>query len=99
MPRTYNIIDADGHVLEPPNLWVEYIDPKFRDDAPRVITDENNVDRLWIAGRIFPSTAGGIGRAGTIGIPGSKISEARYLNGRKGGFNPQARIADMDLDA
>ena len=27
MGRTYNVIDSDGHVLEPRNFWREYIDP------------------------------------------------------------------------
>ena len=31
-----NIIDADGHVLEPPDIWERYIDPQFRDRAIRV---------------------------------------------------------------
>ena len=35
MSRTYNIVDADGHVLEPPDLWTRDIDPKFRDRAPK----------------------------------------------------------------
>jgi len=28
-------VDADGHILEPPTLWEEYIDPQFRDRALR----------------------------------------------------------------
>ncbi len=31
-----NIIDADGHILEPPDLWERYIDPRFRDRALRI---------------------------------------------------------------
>jgi hypothetical protein len=31
------IIDADAHMCEPPNLWVERIDTRFRERAPRVI--------------------------------------------------------------
>ena len=31
MGRAYNIIDSDGHVLEPLDLWEKYIDPGFRD--------------------------------------------------------------------
>ena len=27
MARTYNVIDADGHILEPLDLWDEYMDP------------------------------------------------------------------------
>jgi hypothetical protein len=30
MARAYNVIDADGHVLEPMDLWEKYIDPAFR---------------------------------------------------------------------
>ena len=36
MTRTYNVIDADGHILEPLDLWDKYMDPKFRDRAPRL---------------------------------------------------------------
>ena len=33
--RTYNVIDADGHVLEPVDIWAKYMDPAYRDRAPR----------------------------------------------------------------
>ena len=26
-----NVIDADGHILEPPDIWEKYIDPQYRD--------------------------------------------------------------------
>jgi len=29
MSRAYNVIDADGHILEPLDLWDRYMDPKF----------------------------------------------------------------------
>ncbi len=32
-------IDADGHILEPPDTWEKYIDPQFRDRAVRITTD------------------------------------------------------------
>ena len=31
MSRAYNVIDADGHILEPFELWGQYTDPKYRD--------------------------------------------------------------------
>jgi hypothetical protein len=31
MTRPYEVIDADGHVLEPANLWLDYMEPRFRD--------------------------------------------------------------------
>ena len=39
MTRAYNVVDADGHILEPLDLWDKYIDPKFRDRAPRIVKD------------------------------------------------------------
>src|SRR5262245_17196691 len=32
--KTY-VVDADGHVLEPPTALVDYIEPAFKDRAPR----------------------------------------------------------------
>src|SRR3546814_7609519 len=29
-------ISADSHITEPPHCYVDYIDPKFRDRAPRI---------------------------------------------------------------
>ena len=30
------VIPSDSHVFEPPNLWTERIDAKFRDRAPHM---------------------------------------------------------------
>ena len=30
------IVDCDAHVLEPVNLWKEYLDPGYRDRAIRI---------------------------------------------------------------
>jgi hypothetical protein len=37
--RAYNVVDADGHILEPLGLWDRYMDPAFRDRAPRIVKD------------------------------------------------------------
>ncbi|MFB2836526.1 amidohydrolase family protein [Floridanema evergladense] len=34
MLNGYRIIDADSHVLEPPNLWKQYLEPAFQRFAP-----------------------------------------------------------------
>src|SRR5438552_3540351 len=41
MARTYKIIDADGHILEPVDIWDRYMDPAYRDRAPRMVLDDN----------------------------------------------------------
>ena len=49
MGRTYNVIDADGHVLEPVDIWDKYMDPAYRDRAPRIIVDKDGKERLSVA--------------------------------------------------
>ena len=33
-------VDADGHILEPPDLWETYLEPQYRDRALRFVLDE-----------------------------------------------------------
>jgi len=51
MTRAYNVIDADGHILEPLDLWDRYIDPQFRERRPRFVIDENGKERLGVEGK------------------------------------------------
>jgi hypothetical protein len=37
MARAYNVVGADGHILEPLDLWDRYIDPEFRERRPRFV--------------------------------------------------------------
>jgi predicted TIM-barrel fold metal-dependent hydrolase len=61
-------VDADGHILEPPDLWERYLEPKYRDRALRIVRDEAGLEELEIGGRRstmsrrgFPSTLGAMG--------------------------------------
>ena len=35
----FKVLDSDIHVIEPPDLWLRYIDPEFRDRAPSGLTE------------------------------------------------------------
>ena len=61
-------VDADGHILEPPDLWETYLEPEYRDRALRFILDSNGLEALEIGGKPsvmsrkgFPSTLGAMG--------------------------------------
>ena len=43
-------VDADGHILEPPDLWEAYLEPEYRHRALRIVMDENGLDELEIDG-------------------------------------------------
>jgi hypothetical protein len=45
-------VDADAHILEPPTLWEEYIDPQYRDRALRIAVDENGLEELVVGGAV-----------------------------------------------
>jgi len=98
MSRAYNIIDADGHVLEPLDLWQRYMDPAYRDRAPQLFVDTDGKERLRVEGKVLGGPTG-LGLVGAIGArQGATSINITYLEGKKGGFDPHARIPDMDLD-
>ena len=35
------VVDSDGHVLEPADTWLKYLDPQYRDRAIRIAQDEH----------------------------------------------------------
>ena len=62
-------VDADGHILEPPDLWERYLEPAYRDRALRIHRDADDLEYLEIGGkpsersrRGFPGTLGGMGK-------------------------------------
>jgi uncharacterized protein len=111
MARVYRVIDADGHVLEPPDLWENYIEPKFREGCPKMIFTEDGSEFLRIEGdrtidrsakKRNPTAIPRFGYSGSFGLRDDpklkEIQRAGYLAGKKGGFDPHARIQDMDAE-
>ena len=37
----FTCISADSHVVEPGNLFLDYIAPEYRDRAPRVVKEDD----------------------------------------------------------
>src|SRR5215469_3597004 len=100
MPRAYNVVDADGHILEPLDLWDRYMDPNFRDRAPRVVKGESGKERLVIEEHTVGSAQRGIGSIGAVGARQGVVAAdtMEYKDGKPGGFDPHKRIPDMDAD-
>jgi uncharacterized protein len=97
-------VDADGHVLEPPDLWENYIDPKYRDRALRIVTDENGLEELEIGGvrsrmsrNGFPSTLGAMGepdlRSMQLDPERTYLAETPY-----GAMDPNERLEVLDAE-
>lgn len=62
------VIDADGHILEPPDIWEQYIDPKYKERAIRLRQNEKGLEYLEIDGQPFkympPGALAGFGAMG-----------------------------------
>jgi uncharacterized protein len=91
------IISADSHVLEPYDLWTARMGGgRFAERAPRVVEDAEGGHRFAVDGvPTFP-----IGLAGAAGKPPEELRARgmRLDELRSGGWDPVARLADMDTD-
>ena len=61
------VISADSHLTEPGDLWLERLDRKYRDSAPRVIKNDKPTGAayLFVGPGIHPLTVAGVFAAGT----------------------------------
>ena len=57
---TTKIIDADSHILEPPDLWLTYLEPELRDRAMCVKTDSQGLEYLEVDGKPASGVKGGM---------------------------------------
>ncbi len=91
----YDVISADSHVIEAADLWLNYIDPRFRDRAPRVL-QQKDTDVFYCEGvSLLP--IGGASGAGKR--PEEHRREGRYERDvRRGGWDPHERLKDMKAD-
>ena len=71
------VIDCDGHILEPPDLWEKYLDPKYRDRAMRIRVGDDRFEYLEIDGKRAKMTAPGL--LGSLGGMGKRVEEAKRL--------------------
>ncbi|MFM8972561.1 MAG: amidohydrolase family protein, partial [Actinomycetota bacterium] len=91
------IVDADCHILEPPDIWQNWLPAKYADKAPQLVKDHEGGD-AWL------TAVGGdpdpIGLTATPGMPFDKFRwfGVTYDEARTGCYNGAARLADMDLD-
>jgi predicted TIM-barrel fold metal-dependent hydrolase len=63
-------VDADGHILEPPDLWETYLEEKYRARALRIQVDNDGYEYLEINGQ--PSKRSRKGSLGLLGAMGEE---------------------------
>ncbi|MFN0028572.1 MAG: amidohydrolase family protein [Acidimicrobiales bacterium] len=91
-------ISADSHIVEPPNCYVDYIDPKFRDIAPRIAKNSKDVDVFHIDGLDNSIPLGFLAAAGKTPAEVKVMRGANFDDLAHAAWDPQARIAAQDVD-
>lgn len=91
MHESYRVVDADGHVLEPVDLWERHIDPEFRHQAPRGF----GVLSVEVLGHRMPDVPGGITDTAPDYTAGPN---ARYGFAARRGFDAASQVEAMDIE-
>lgn len=93
----FKTISADSHVTEPPSCFIDNIDPKYRDRAPKLVRIEGRGDVFIIDG--LPGDVP-LGLAAAAGRDPKELKNAQKLFEElyQGGYDPKARLADQDRD-
>ena len=93
------IISADGHICEPPNCYVNYIDPKYRDTAPRIIAQPDGTEAFVVPGMKRPVALGFTDGAGfSIKEHNDRAKRIKFADIRESAYGGYARVPYMDQD-
>ncbi|MGH7835657.1 MAG: amidohydrolase family protein [Candidatus Binatia bacterium] len=95
MKAGFKIMDSDMHLREPADLWEKYMEPRWRDQAPKIVSAATRSSAMvLLEGKIlkgYPSTyRGGIFDATRID---REIAEARAR-----GFDAASQLQAMDRE-
>ena len=90
-------ISADSHITEPPNCYIDHIDPAWREKAPRIVHKDGMGDMYVVEGMPTPVPMGLVAAAG-LAPQDIRIGGAKFADLHRSGWDPSLRIADQDRD-
>mgnify|MGYP001969824153 CR=1 FL=1 len=91
------VLSSDSHVVEPPHLWTERMDPMFGERIPHMVHEEP-FDQFYCD--FHPVGAiGGSSQAGKrFSKPEEVILAGAFADVPPGGYDPGAHLQDLDID-
>jgi predicted TIM-barrel fold metal-dependent hydrolase len=91
-------VDADGHVLEPADLWGHYLEAELRPRGPQLLRNADGWEYFqWENGGTNPGTPGMLGTMGdTAARPGPERGYAEFMP--FGAADPAERVALLDRE-
>jgi predicted TIM-barrel fold metal-dependent hydrolase len=104
--RDMYTVDADGHVMEPADLWLRYLEPGYRDRALQIKVEADGLESLYVEGKPMRLMHGTLGALGGIEAADAAAKQSFQTPGAHtyaegcppGGYDPRARLAVMDAE-
>jgi predicted TIM-barrel fold metal-dependent hydrolase len=99
-PNGITPISADSHITEPPNCYIDNIELRYRNIAPRIESEDiaDNRGDVYVIDGITQRIALGLIAAAGKDPAKLKTGDASFAQLHRGGWDPVARIADQDRD-
>src|SRR5215217_7108221 len=97
----FEVIDSDGHVIEPDSVWSDYAEPEFRDLLPKGVGGYVQATGIARAYPAMPSsflTEQGEDHWEAVAEDTGWEEESKHKMARAGGHDPVARLVDMDAE-
>jgi len=98
----YKLISADSHIVEPPDMYRDRINPKFRDRAPKMERRQTPTGRPYDAWMIDGMQVGTLGAVMQAGQRFEDASQIDFLglweDVRKGAYDAHAMLAENEED-
>ncbi|MEZ5247189.1 MAG: amidohydrolase family protein [Acidimicrobiales bacterium] len=93
--RRFPVISVDDHIVEPPHTFEGRFPAALADRAPRVVESDDGGQAWVYDGQVMPN----VGFNAVVGRPVSEYSfePARFDQMRRGAWDIDHRVADMDL--
>ena len=91
------LISSDNHVFEPPDLWTDRVERKYRDRAPHLVREEIG-DRFYCDGEKLVAIGGGTQPGRRFEDTNKMTMEDVWENVVPGAYIPAEQIKDMDLE-
>ena len=96
--RTYDLVSADSHLLEPPDMWEKWLESKYQEHAPRIGKDADGGD-AWLYDP--KGVAEPLGLVTCVGVGHNDLKPTGSRFGHEihpACFNGQARLEALDVD-
>jgi predicted TIM-barrel fold metal-dependent hydrolase len=98
MTREFNLVSADSHVIEPPDLWEKWLPRKYLDKAPKLVKDDEGGD-AW---QYRPG--GAVEPLGLVTCVGTRPEDLKWTGAVYGGnihpgcYRGKERLEVLDVD-